>query len=151
MCVYVYTYLYMYLHTYMYTCGFLVRKIPEEGVASHSSILHAKFCGQRSLVGGLQSSVSQRSLIHLSNQRKTATYIHIDMPRDRQKDRETETDKDRLRQDYDSICTRLKQLGFWSYVWHFIYKILTHFPYLELNYQLSAQAIWFFPCQFLLT
>lgn len=33
-----------------------------------------------------------KSLIHLSNQRKTATYIHIEMPRDRQKDRETETD-----------------------------------------------------------
>ena len=39
-------------------------------------------------------------------------YPYRDTERQMERQRDRNREKDRLRQDYDSICTRLKQLGF---------------------------------------
>ena len=67
-------------------------------MASHCSILASEI-PWREEPGGCPTVLGvTKSWIHLSNLRKTATYIHIDIWRDRQKDRERQKQRQRQTQ-----------------------------------------------------
>ena len=48
----------------------------------------------------------------VSLKKNSNIYPYRDTKRQMERQRDKNREKDRLRQDYDSICTRLKQLGF---------------------------------------
>ena len=130
--MYIHTYICIYIcihiHTYIYVASWLERS-PEEG----NGIPLQYSCMRNPMNrGAWWVGCSSRCCkgFDTSQQLKKNSNIYTDTYIERQTERQRERQKQRQRQiqNHDSICTRLKPLGFWYFIWYFIlHKILKHF------------------------